>query len=70
MAVASVLRMRTPSLLVEEEVEIAGGVGLDGVELALSGGGAEAGEGELLGAWSLSRSEVRVRKRECAEAER
>ena len=34
--------------LVEEEVEIAGGVGLDGVELALIGDGAEAGEDELL----------------------
>ncbi len=35
--------------LIEEEVEVAGRVGLDGVELALIGDGAEAGEDELLG---------------------
>ena len=34
--------------MVEEKVEVAGGVGLDGVELALIGDGAEAGEDELL----------------------
>ena len=35
--------------LVEEKVEVAGGVGLDGVELALTGNGMEAGEDQLLG---------------------
>jgi hypothetical protein len=35
--------------LIEEEIEVAGRVGLDGVELALAGDGAEAGEDELLG---------------------
>jgi len=40
-------------LLVEEEVEVAGSIGFDGVELGWIGGwtgrGAEAGEDELLG---------------------
>ncbi len=36
-------------VLVEQEVEVAGGVGLDGVELALVRDGAEAGEGEARG---------------------
>ena len=40
--------------LVEQEVEVAGGVGLDGVELALAGDvEREAGEDELLGAGGL-----------------
>ena len=36
--------------MIEEEIEVAGGVGLDGVELALVGDGAQAGEDELLAA--------------------
>jgi hypothetical protein len=36
-------------VLVEEEVEVAGGVGLDGVELTLIGGAAEAGSCEAGG---------------------
>jgi len=34
-AVGSVLRRRTPSFLVEQKVEVAGGVGLNGVELSV-----------------------------------
>ena len=36
-------------VLIEEEVEVAGCVGLDGIELALIGDGAEAGLGEAGG---------------------
>jgi hypothetical protein len=39
--------------LVEEEVEVAAGAGFDGVELALTGCGAQAGEDELLRATGL-----------------
>jgi hypothetical protein len=34
--------------LVEEKTEVAGGVGFDGVELALTGDGVEAGEDDVL----------------------
>ena len=34
--------------LIEEEIEVAGCVGFDGVELALAGEGTKAGENEVL----------------------
>ena len=52
-AVASVLRRRDAVLLVNQQDEVAGGVGRDGVELPLLGNRAESGKDKLLGPWCL-----------------